>query len=44
MAASQQLQVPVSQVLPLVHAAEAHRMIEQRQTTGKIILQPWVNG
>ena len=40
-AASGQIKVPVSQKLPLSRAAEAHRMIENRSTTGKIILKPW---
>lgn len=28
-------------VLPLSEAAEAHRLLESRRTTGKVILQPW---
>ncbi len=32
------LQVKVSQVLPLAQVAEAHRLIETGQTTGKIVL------
>uniref|UniRef100_UPI002FDF1A03 zinc-binding dehydrogenase n=2 Tax=Burkholderia cepacia TaxID=292 RepID=UPI002FDF1A03 len=28
-------------VLPLSQAAEAHRLLEGRQTTGKVVLQPW---
>ena len=40
-ATSGQIKVPVSQKLPLSRAAEAHRMIENRSTTGKIILKPW---
>jgi NADPH:quinone reductase-like Zn-dependent oxidoreductase len=40
-AASGQVQVQVGQVLPLAKAAEAHRLIEARQTTGKLILRPW---
>lgn len=37
------VKVQVGQVLPLSRAADAHRMIENRETTGKIILQPWTN-
>jgi len=40
-AASGQIKVPVNQKLPLSRAAEAHRMIEERRATGKIILKPW---
>ncbi len=40
-AASGQIKVPVSYKLPLSRAAEAHQMIENRRTTGKIILKPW---
>jgi NADPH:quinone reductase len=39
--ASQQIKVTVDHVLPLAKASEAHRMLEQRETTGKIILKPW---
>lgn len=39
--ASKQIKVEIDQVLPLSQAAEAHRMIEQRKTIGKIILKPW---
>lgn len=39
--ASGQVKVQVSHQLPLSQAAEAHRMIEQRKTTGKIVLKPW---
>lgn len=39
--ASGAVRVPISKVLPLSHAAGAHRMIESRQTTGKLILKPW---
>lgn len=28
-------------VLPLSEAAQAHRLLEGRQTTGKVVLQPW---
>jgi NADPH:quinone reductase len=36
-----QVRVQVGQVLPLSKAAEAHRLLEERATTGKIILKPW---
>ena len=39
--ASGQVQVPISSVLPLEQAAQAHRLIESRQVTGKVILAPW---
>jgi NADPH2:quinone reductase len=32
--------IPVSRVLPLAEAAEAHRLIETGATTGKIVLRP----
>lgn len=38
---SGQVKVPVGHVLPLSQAAEAHRMLEERRTMGKIILKPW---
>ena len=41
--ASGQVKVPVGHVLPLSQAAEAHRMLEERRTTGKIVLKPWAN-
>lgn len=31
----------VGHVLPLAQAAEAHRLLESRLTTGKVVLQPW---
>jgi NADPH2:quinone reductase len=31
----------VGTVLPLSQAAEAHRLLEGRKTTGKVVLQPW---
>lgn len=31
----------VGHVLPLAQAAEAHRLLENRQTSGKVVLQPW---
>ena len=40
---SGQVKVAVSHALPLSHAAEAHRMVEERRTTGKIILKPWAD-
>lgn len=39
--ASGQVKVPVGHVLPLAQAAEAHRLLEERGTTGKIVLKPW---
>jgi NADPH:quinone reductase len=39
--ASGQVKVQITHVLPLAQAAEAHRMIEERRTTGKVILKPW---
>ncbi len=33
----------VNTVLPLSQAAEAHRLLEGRQTAGKVVLQPWVD-
>ena len=38
---SGQVRVQIGHVLPLSGAAEAHRMIEGRRTTGKIVLKPW---
>ncbi len=38
--AAGQVTVPVGTVLPLEQAAEAHRLLEARATTGKIILKP----
>lgn len=40
-AAAGRLQVPVGQALPLAQAAEAHRLLETRQSMGKLILKPW---
>lgn len=37
------LSLQVGTVLPLSQAAEAHRLLEGRKTTGKVVLQPWVN-
>jgi NADPH:quinone reductase len=33
----------VDTVLPLSQASEAHRLLEGRKTTGKVVLQPWLN-
>jgi NADPH2:quinone reductase len=35
------LSLQVGAVLPLAQAAEAHRQLEGRRTTGKVVLQPW---
>jgi NADPH:quinone reductase len=35
------LSLQVGAVLPLSQAAQAHRLMEGRQTTGKVVLQPW---
>jgi NADPH:quinone reductase len=40
--ASGQVKVQIGHSLPLSQAAQAHQMIEQRRTMGKIILKPWV--
>lgn len=39
---SGQIEVKISHVLPLSQVAEAHRILEERQSTGKIILKPWL--
>ncbi len=39
-AASGQLKVHVGQALPLAQAADAHRLLKGRQTTGKVVLLP----
>lgn len=39
--ASGRVKVLINQTLPLSQAAEAHRLIESRRATGKIILKPW---
>lgn len=36
-----QLQLHVSEVLPLAHAAAAHARIEQGRVQGKLVLDPW---
>ena len=41
--AAGQVDVNIGTVLPLSEAREAHRRIESRQHTGKIILKPWLN-
>lgn len=41
LAATARLTIPVAHVLPLAQAAEAHRLIEARATTGKVVLKPW---
>jgi NADPH2:quinone reductase len=33
----------IGTVLPLSRAAEAHRLLEERRTTGKVVLQPWAD-
>jgi NADPH2:quinone reductase len=38
---SGKLELQIGKVLPLSQAAEAHRLLEGRQTTGKVVLQPW---
>ncbi|WP_232629034.1 quinone oxidoreductase family protein [Methylobacterium sp. Leaf118] len=35
------LSIHVGKVMPLSHAAEAHRLLENRLTTGKVVLKPW---
>ena len=37
------LSIQVGTVLPLSQAAEAHRLLEGRKTTGKVVLQPWAD-
>lgn len=37
------LELQIGKVLPLSRAAEAHRLLEGRMTTGKVVLQPWVS-
>lgn len=38
---SGRVKVRIGHVLPLAEAAEAHRLIEARRTTGKVVLKPW---
>lgn len=40
---SGRLRLDLGRQLPLSAAAEAHRLIETRQTTGKVVLLPWAN-
>ena len=40
---SGRIALQVNTVLPLSQAAEAHRLLEGRQTAGKVVLQPWVD-
>lgn len=40
---SGKLSLQVGTVLPLSQAAEAHRLLEGRKTTGKVVLQPWAD-
>ncbi len=35
------MRVPVGHVLPLAHAAAAHRLLEERRAVGKVVLKPW---
>lgn len=37
------LSLQVGTVLPLSQAANAHRLLEDRKTMGKVVLQPWVD-
>lgn len=37
------LSIQVGAVLPLSQAAEAHRLLEGRKTTGKVVLRPWAD-
>lgn len=41
--ASGALRVPVTRQMALAEATEAHRLLETRQTTGKIVLKPWAD-
>jgi NADPH:quinone reductase len=41
--AAGRVEVPIGHVLPLSQAAEAHQMLEERRTTGKIVLKPWAS-
>ncbi len=35
------LRIPDATSFPLEHAADAHRAIHARRTTGKVVLRPW---
>jgi NADPH2:quinone reductase len=37
------LKLHIGTRLPLDRAAEAHRLLEERKTVGKVILEPWLN-
>jgi NADPH:quinone reductase len=37
------LSLQIGTVLPLSKAEDAHRLLEGRKTTGKVVLQPWVD-
>ena len=37
------LSIQVGTVLPLSQAAQAHRLLEGRKTTGKVVVQPWAD-
>ena len=39
--ATGRVKAPVGTVLPLERAADAHRLLENREATGKIVLKPW---
>ncbi len=41
--AAGRVRIPVGPVLPLGRAAQAHRLLETRAVTGKIILKPWAD-
>lgn len=40
---SGKLSLQIGTVLPLSQAIEAHRLLEGRKTTGRVVLQPWVD-
>jgi NADPH2:quinone reductase len=39
--ASGAVKVQIGEIIPLADAARAHRMLEARATTGKVVLKPW---